>query len=125
MSLFSMSGLVLKWLLRKPYTSRYPFEPRQPFPGSRGALAIDLPGCVYCGICAKRCPTQALEVTREPKTWTIDRLRCISCNYCVEHCLKKCIALTTAHGIPTVTRDKEVFAAPVAAPAAAPAPAAK
>ncbi len=121
MSLFSMSGLVLKWLLRKPYTSRYPFEPRQPIPGSRGALAIDLPVCIFCGICAKKCPTQAIEVDRAAKRWTIDRLRCISCNYCVENCPKKCLVLTTAHGVPTVTRDREVFqqaAAPVAAPVA-------
>ena len=111
MSLFSMTGLVLKWLLRKPYTSRYPFEPRQPFPGSRGALAIDLPGCVYCGICAKRCPTQALEVTREPKTWTIDRLRCISCNYCVEVCPKKCLALDTKYAPVSTARSKDMFKA--------------
>ena len=117
MSLFSMSGLVLKWMLRKPYTRCYPFTPRQPIPGSRGTLAIHLPTCSYCGICAKRCPTQALEVDRAAKRWSIDRLRCITCNYCVEHCPKKCLALTTAHGVPTLTRDREVFEAP-AAPAA-------
>ena len=117
MSLFSMSGLVLKWLFRKPYTSNYPFEPRKPIPGSRGALAIELPTCIFCGICAKKCPTQALEVDRATKCWTIDRLRCITCNYCVEQCPKKCLELTTAHGVPTVTRDREVFAMPAAAPA--------
>ena len=117
MSLFSMSGLVLKWLVRKPYTSRYPFEPRKPIPGSRGALDINLSSCTFCGICAKRCPTQAIEVDRLAKRWTIDRLRCITCNYCVENCPKKCLTLTTAHGVPTVTRDREVFEAP-AAPAA-------
>jgi ech hydrogenase subunit F len=115
MSLFRMSGLVLKWLVRKPCTHRYPFEPRQPFPGSRGAVCIELPACVFCGICAKRCPTQALEVDRAAKRWIVDRLRCISCDYCVEHCPKKCLALSTAHGIPTVTRDREVFEAPRAA----------
>ncbi|MEI6211748.1 MAG: 4Fe-4S binding protein [bacterium] len=117
MSLFSMSGLVLKWMLRKPYTHCYPTEPRQPFPGSRGALAIHLPTCTFCGICAKRCPTQALTVNRAARHWTIDRLRCISCDYCAEHCPKKCLSLTTAHGIPTVTRDREVFVAPAPAPA--------
>ncbi len=114
MSLFSMTGLVLKWMLRKPQTHRYPFEPRQPFPGSRGALAIDLPTCVFCGICAKRCPTQALEVDRAAKRWSIDRLRCITCNYCVEQCPKKCLELTTAHGIPVVTRSRDLFEAPAA-----------
>ena len=121
MSLFSMTGLVLKWLFRKPYTSRYPFEPRQPIPGSRGTLAIDLPACSFCGICAKKCPTQALEVDRANKRWTIDRLRCISCNYCVESCPRKCLALGTAHGVPTVTKDREVFQG---AASAAPTPAA-
>ena len=118
MSLFSMSGLVLKWMLRKPCTRRYPFEIRTPIPGSRGALAINVSTCVFCGICAKKCPTQALEVDRAAKRWTIDRLRCISCNYCVEHCPKKCLELTTAHGVATVTRDKDVFQGSAAAPAA-------
>ena len=122
MSLFSMSGLVLKWMLRKPYTHCYPTEPRQPFPGSRGALAIQVSACSFCGLCVKRCPTQALEVDRASRRWTIDRLRCISCNYCVEQCPKKCLALTTAHGIPTVTRNREVFVALAPAPAPSPAP---
>ena len=109
MSFFSMTGLVTKWLFRKPYTSRYPFEPRKPILGSRGALAVDLTDCTYCTLCAKRCPTQAIEVNRAEKHWTIDRLRCITCNYCVEACPKKCLVLNTAHGIATVTKDREEF----------------
>ena len=109
MSLFSMTGLVLKWLLRKPYTSRYPFEPRQPLPGSRGMLDVTLTACTYCTLCAKRCPTQAIEVDRTAKRWTIDRLRCITCNCCVEVCPKKCLEMGTAHSIPTITKDREVF----------------
>lgn len=109
MSLFSMTGLVLKWLSRKPYTRCYPFVIRPAIPGSRGALKIDLDKCIYCSICAKKCPTQALEVDRTAKSWSVDRLRCITCAYCVEACPKKCLELTTAHGTPTVTKDKEVF----------------
>jgi len=108
MSLFSMTGLVMKWLCRRPYTSRYPFEPRQPIPGSRGSLGINLTACTYCTLCAKRCPTQAIEVDRAARRWTIDRLRCITCNYCVEVCPKGCLVLNTAHGKPTVTKDREV-----------------
>ncbi len=109
MSLFCMSGLVMKWLFRKPYTSRYPFEPRQALAGSRGSLGVDLSACTYCTLCAKKCPTQAIEVDRTTKRWTIDRLRCITCNYCVEACPKKCLVLNTAHGKATVTKDREVF----------------
>ena len=109
MSLFCMTGLVMKWLLRKPYTSRYPFEPRQPLAGSRGTLGVTMAECVFCALCAKRCPTQAIEVDRAAKRWTIDRLRCIACNCCVEICPKKCLEMKTAHGIPTVTKDRETF----------------
>ncbi len=125
MSLFSMSGLVLKWMLRKPCTRRYPFEVRPAIPGSRGTLFINLSSCSFCSLCAKKCPTQALEVDRAAKRWTIDRLRCITCNYCVEQCPKKCLSLTTAHGVPTVTRDKEVFEMPAAPAAASVAPVTK
>ncbi len=109
MSLFSMTGLVMKWLLRKPYTSRYPFEPRRILDGSRGSLDVALAQCTYCTLCAKRCPTAAIEVDRPAKRWTIDRLRCITCGACVEACPKKCLTMGTAHGIPTVTKDREVF----------------
>jgi len=109
MSLFSMTGLVTKWLFRKPYTSRYPFEPRQPLPGSRGTLGVTLTDCVFCTLCAKRCPTQAIEVDRAARRWTIDRLRCIACNCCVEVCPKKSLEMKTAHGIPTVSKDSEIF----------------
>lgn len=109
MALFNMTGLVMKWLFRKPYTSRYPFEPRQPLPGSRGSLGVTLTECTYCTLCAKKCPTQAIEVDRANKHWNIDRLRCITCNYCVEACPKKCLVLNTAHGVPTITKDREVF----------------
>jgi formate hydrogenlyase subunit 6/NADH:ubiquinone oxidoreductase subunit I len=109
MSLFCMTGLVMKWLFRKPYTSRYPFEPRHALPGSRGSLGVVLTDCTYCTLCAKKCPTQAIEVDRAAKRWTIDRLRCITCSSCVEACPKGCLVLLTAHGKPTVTKDREVI----------------
>jgi ech hydrogenase subunit F len=40
--------------------------------------------------------------------WAIDRLLCISCGYCVENCPKKSLALSTKHGVPTVTKDREI-----------------
>jgi formate hydrogenlyase subunit 6/NADH:ubiquinone oxidoreductase subunit I len=65
--------------------------------------------CVYCNVCAKKCPTGALVVQRANKRWAIDRLRCISCGYCVDACPKDCITLSTDHARPTVTRDREYF----------------
>lgn len=109
MAYFQMSLLALKWLVAKPVTSRYPFEPRQPLLGSRGQLQFARETCVYCTVCAKKCPTGALVVNRANKSWTIDRLLCISCGYCVEACPKKSLELTTAHGTPTVTKDRERY----------------
>ncbi len=107
MSYFKMAPLTLKWALRKPATTRYPFEPRAPIPGSRGQLAFRQETCVFCNVCAKKCPTGAIVVQRAHKRWTLDRLLCINCGYCVEVCPKKSLALTTAHGEPSITKDRE------------------
>ena len=82
--------------------------PRKAFAGSRGELIFTKDGCVYCNVCAKKCPTGALTVNRAQKKWMIDRLRCITCGYCVEACPKKCLGMGTGHGNPAVTKDREV-----------------
>jgi ech hydrogenase subunit F len=109
MGYFEMSKLALKWALKKPPTTQYPFKPRVAVAGSRGRLVFTKDSCVYCTVCAKKCPTGALTVNRAQKRWTIDRLCCISCGYCVEVCPKKSLELTTDHGKPTVTRDCEIY----------------
>jgi formate hydrogenlyase subunit 6/NADH:ubiquinone oxidoreductase subunit I len=109
MGYFEMARLALKWAVAKPPTSRYPFEPRRPLPGSRGQLVFTKDNCVYCSVCSKKCPTGALLVNRAQKKWAIDRLRCIHCGYCVEVCPKKSLELTGAHAKPAVTHDREFY----------------
>jgi len=109
MPYFSMSMLALKWAFRKPVTSRYPFEPRQLLPNSRGSLSFAKETCAYCTVCAKKCPTGALVVNRSQKKWSIDRLRCITCGYCIEVCPKKCLHLDAIHAGAAVTKDREFF----------------
>ena len=109
MAYFQMSGLALKWAFRKPPTIRYPFEPRQFISGSRGRLNFSRDTCVYCTVCAKKCPTGALMVHRAQKKWTIDRLMCIGCGYCVEACPKKSLTFSEDHVAPVVTKDRESF----------------
>jgi formate hydrogenlyase subunit 6/NADH:ubiquinone oxidoreductase subunit I len=107
MAYFEMSLLALKWALKRPPTSRYPFEPLKTIPGSRGRLILARETCVYCTVCAKKCPTQAIAVDRGRKQWGIDRLRCVSCGYCVEVCPKESLALAAHHVAPAVTKDLE------------------
>ena len=109
MGYFEMSKLALKWALAKPPTTRYPFEPRVALAGSRGLLVFKKENCVYCNVCMKKCPTGALLVNRAQKKWAVDRLRCITCGYCVEVCPKKALELSTSHGSPLVTKDREFF----------------
>lgn len=109
MAYFEMSRLALKWALRKPVTTRYPFEPRQALAGSRGTLVFTKDSCVYCTVCAKKCPTRALLVVRAQKKWAIDRLLCITCGSCVDVCPKKSLRLDTPHAVPTVTKDREIY----------------
>ena len=110
MPYFEMSRMAVEWAMSKPPTTRYPFEPRRALAGSRGRLAFTKDSCVYCTVCAKKCPTGALVVNRAQKQWAIDRLRCITCGYCVEVCPKKSLQLKSSHAAPTVTKDLEVGA---------------
>lgn len=49
--------------------------------------------CVYCGICAKKCPAGAIAVDRAAKTWTLDEEKCVACGNCAQVCPKKCIVV--------------------------------
>lgn len=109
MGYFRMTTLALKWAVRKPATHPYPFAPRQVIPLSRGALTFDVASCSFCTVCRKKCPTEAIGVNRNQRKWAIDRLRCISCGACVEACPKKALSLSTAHGVPAVTKDHEIY----------------
>lgn len=49
--------------------------------------------CVYCTLCAKKCPVGAIEVDRANKTWVLDAEKCVGCGTCADACPKKCITL--------------------------------
>ena len=109
MPYFEMSWLALKWAVAKPPTTRYPFEPRRVIANSRGQLIFTKDNCVYCTVCAKRCPTGALAVDRAQKKFALDRLRCISCGCCVEICPKNSLSLSTEHGVPSTSKTSEIY----------------
>ena len=109
MGLFTMAKIVIKSIFRRPATVRYPFAPREFHARSRGSIAITVDQCIFCGVCQRKCPTGALAVARQEKTWVINRLRCISCGYCVEVCPKKCLAMLNTYTPATQRRGKEKF----------------
>lgn len=93
MKIVVMLKTLLFNLIKGPVTRKYPYEEREPFPGERGVILMtDQSKCIYCGLCARKCPSDALSVTRTPeKIWKYERFRCILCGACVEACPKKCL----------------------------------
>ena len=91
--LLPMVPVALRNLLSRPATRLYPLEKRAPFPGAKGHVVIDIDACVFCGLCARKCPALAMTVTKEEKRFALERLRCTSCGLCVEACNKHALRM--------------------------------
>lgn len=97
MIMFDMLGNVFKNLVSKPATRRYPAAKREPFKGVRGRLDIDIDKCIFCGICARKCPSDAITVNKTNKSWELDPFKCIICSACADVCPKKCLYMHAEH----------------------------
>lgn len=81
----------------KPAAAPAAAEPAAPAaevkPRDDGKPVNDPSKCVYCTLCAKKCPAGAIEVDRAAKTWTLDEDKCVACGTCAATCPKKCIIM--------------------------------
>lgn len=79
----------------KPATPAAPAETptAEVKPRDDGKPVSDPAKCVYCTLCAKKCPAGAIEVDRANKTWKLDDEKCVACGTCAEVCPKKCIIM--------------------------------
>ena len=68
MAAFKMGKVVLRSLFGKPATLMYPVVPREYTPITKGHMTIDIDTCIFCGLCAKKCPTHAITVDRNART---------------------------------------------------------
>ena len=87
---------LLRHLLKRPATLKYPFE-KTPLPkGLRGRLTLDLRLCIGCGLCYQDCPSGAIEMigtgTEAEFKYHLDR--CLFCGKCEEDCPRKAIMMT-------------------------------
>lgn len=99
-------------LFKKPATLMYPVVPRKWQERTRGHIAIDINSCIYCGICQKKCPTNAITVSRGDRSWTIERMQCIQCSCCVEVCPKKCLTNENSYTTPHTEKITDTFVGP-------------
>jgi len=94
-----MLPTVLANLLGKPATRNYPFYVRESFEHARGELINDIGRCIFCGTCARKCPSQCLTVTRDKTEglWTLEFFACVGCGVCVDACPVSCLSQKTTH----------------------------
>jgi ech hydrogenase subunit F len=94
-----MLPTVLTNLFSKPATRNYPFFVREPFPAARGELVNDIERCIFCGTCARKCPSQCLTVQKDKTEgiWTLEFFACVGCGVCVDVCPVNCLSQKTSH----------------------------
>ena len=57
-----------------------------------GKVTLKPADCVYCGLCARNCPENAITVDRASRTWTLKEEECVKCGRCIEKCPKKALS---------------------------------
>jgi ech hydrogenase subunit F len=96
-------------LFKKPVTVAYPNKPIEYVASQRGHIAIEIEDCIFCGMCQRKCPTGAIEVNRNEKSWAIERFGCIQCGCCVEVCPKKCLAMKSGATPAATVKTKDLI----------------
>ena len=109
MANLKIGRMVLRSLFKKPATLMYPVIPREWKERTRGRIEIDIDDCIFCGICSRKCPTDAITVDREAKSWTIARMGCIQCSCCVETCPKNCLVNEAGYTAPDTEKQVDTF----------------
>jgi ech hydrogenase subunit F len=107
MSVMNFFSALIANLIRKPVTRAFPAKIRPPFERTRGSIAITIEACIFCSQCVRKCPTQAIDVSRNEKYWQINRLRCIQCAACVEVCPTKCLRMANEQPVPSASAQIE------------------
>ncbi len=62
-------------------------------PRDDGKPVNDPSKCIYCTLCAKKCPQEAITVDRKAKTWELNEDDCVCCGTCQSVCPKDAIIM--------------------------------
>lgn len=110
MGIIGFTKTAMKNLFSAPATRNYPQCKKEFFKTTRGHVVFNEENCIYCGICARKCPADAITVARADKTWSIVRASCVQCNSCVEVCPKNCITMHPEYSAVMTEKGTEVHA---------------
>lgn len=104
-----ISKMILRSLVGEPSTLMHPQRQRIYPEATRGRVHNEIEKCIFCRLCEQNCPTAAIHVSKEDKTWQIDSLKCCVCRRCVEVCPKKCIIMESVYFPPVRSRTDGVY----------------
>jgi formate hydrogenlyase subunit 6/NADH:ubiquinone oxidoreductase subunit I len=90
---------VLRSLFRKPVTRAYPTQQIPTPERLRGILLWNPEQCTGCGLCAKDCPSDAIQlitIDKKNKQFVMryDIGRCTFCAQCVQNCRFGCLQMS-------------------------------
>ena len=110
--MFTLAGRIVGNLFKKPATTQYPFEPVEFPERMRGHISIRIEDCITCGLCARACPSLAIQVDGKAGTWTISRFDCVQCGSCVLACPKKCLTMEKGYTEPDIMKKSDTVVKP-------------
>lgn len=98
MKLSTMWKDTLESLVKSPVTQKYPFERLEAPEHLRSLLHWDAEQCTGCGLCAKDCPANAIDIItldRKAKRFVFRYYadRCTFCAQCVVSCRQGCLEM--------------------------------
>lgn len=105
----------IRALIKGPYTSKFPYEPHQPFERFRGKPEFYEKDCIGCTACAQVCPSGAITFKDEVKDGGAVRSLnyrmdlCIFCGQCQANCpTEKGIMLSREFDLATTERREDL-----------------
>ncbi len=105
-----MLNVVLRSLVKKPVTSRYPNEKLEMGDKYRGKLKFHSELCIGCKLCMRDCPSNAITIKKVGEKQFVAELdlgKCIYCGQCVDTCPKKALETTNNVELAQLDYSKE------------------
>ena len=114
--------MTVRQMFHPTFTSQFPEERFQPDASFRGRPVLvtenGVERCVACGLCARVCPSLAIEVQaaetdlekeRYPIKFEINMVRCIFCGFCEEVCPEEAIVMSQEYLLVFSSQEEALF----------------
>ena len=114
--------MTIRQMFKPTFTAQFPEERFIPDPSFRGrpVLVVEngVERCVACGLCARVCPSLAIEVQaaetelekeRYPIKFEINMVRCIFCGFCEEVCPEEAIVMSQEYLLVFSSQEEALF----------------